>query len=154
MDLVMAHAGAVSAEYNDLVFLFAPRATHSGPALLQTARFGQVMLDNQFEDGSDGRLYEYELVYFPTTTVDQDLYEIIETTYNDDDLAHWRDQLGALLPGQPFASHHDFMVHRAEWVMNGASVRRCRVGRAARPARGHARDHPRGARRARRGPRS
>ncbi len=268
MDLVMAHAGAVSAEYNDLIYLFAPRATHTGPALLQTARFGDVMLDNQFEDGSDGRLYEYELVYFPTTTVDgapdglklpqpddvvgvplrslgpdpeayrypylvknnrkdqdfsgliaflevfggsddeladtladvidvaqwlrafafmslagavdhygagaqhnaqlylrpsdgrallfphdldyfpgnpdsplvgsgdlgrllrlpgnrrrfyQDLYEIIETTYNDDYLAHWRDQLGALLPGQPFASHHDFMVQRAEWVMNGAS---------------------------------
>ena len=268
MDLVLAHAGAVSTEYNDLVQLVAPGGIYNGPALLQTARFGDAMLDNQFADGSDGNVYEYELVYYPTTTDDgtpgglklpkpddvigvslrslgpdreayrynylvknnrrdddfsalitflatfgapdavfaanvanvidvdqwlrafafmslagaidhygagaqhnvqlylrpddgrtllfphdldffpgspespvvgngdlarllqlpgnerrfyQLLYEIIQTTYNHAYLAHWRDHLTALLPGQPFASHHDFMVQRAAWVMNGAS---------------------------------
>jgi hypothetical protein len=70
MDLVMARAGAVSAEHNDLVRIVAPRDEHTGPAVLQTHRFGDAFLDAQFEDGSEGELYEYELVYFPLTTDD------------------------------------------------------------------------------------
>ncbi|MCA9547335.1 MAG: CotH kinase family protein, partial [Myxococcales bacterium] len=267
IDLVMAHAGSVSAEYNDLGWLVSPRAEHQGPAQLQLARFGDLMLGNQFADGEDGRLYEYELVYFPTTTddgtptgrkrpqpdqvlgtrlrslgedpeayrhtflvknnrgaddfaaiiafaqvfglpddafraqveavidVDQwlrafafsalagaidhyaggaqhnvqfyvrpedervlffphdlDFYpgnpnaavvgsndlrrllavpawrrafyghllSILQTSYNEAWLSFWRDHLGALLPGQDFASHHQFMVQRAQWVMHDA----------------------------------
>lgn len=70
IDQVGARIGLPSAEYNDLVYLVAPRARHTGVALLQTARFGDVMLDNQFEDGADGALFEYELVYAPTNTDD------------------------------------------------------------------------------------
>ncbi|MCK6573332.1 lamin tail domain-containing protein [Myxococcota bacterium] len=70
MDLVMARAGAVSAEHNDLVRIIAPRPEHTGSAVLQTHRFGDAFLDAQFEDGSDGELFEYELVYFPLTTDD------------------------------------------------------------------------------------
>lgn len=70
IDLVMARAGSVSAEYNDLGWLLSPRAAHHGPVQLQLARFGDLMLANQFEDGADGALYEFELVYFPTTTDD------------------------------------------------------------------------------------
>ncbi len=70
INLMMARAGSLSAEYNDLVHLYATRAEHSGPAELQLARFGDQLLSFQFEDGEDGPLYEYELVYYPTTTVD------------------------------------------------------------------------------------
>lgn len=70
MDLVMARAGAVSAEHNDLVRIITPRPEHTGSAVLQTHRFGDAFLDAQFEDGSDGALFEYELVYFPVTTDD------------------------------------------------------------------------------------
>jgi len=70
IDQVMAHAGSVSAEYNDLVQLVAPRPEHSGQACMQTSRFTNLMLANQFEDGSDGALYEYELVYYPLQTDD------------------------------------------------------------------------------------
>lgn len=70
IDLVMARAGSVSAEYNDLGWLLSPRPEHHGPALLQLARFGDLLLANQFEDGADGALYEFELIYFPTTTAD------------------------------------------------------------------------------------
>ena len=67
---MMTHAGSVSGEYNDLVQLLAPRAEHTGPAELQLARFGDLLLDNQFDDGGAGALFEYELVYYPTTTDD------------------------------------------------------------------------------------
>ena len=63
----MARAGSVSAEHNDLVKIIAPRNQYTGPAELQLARFGSVMLDGQFSNGSDGDLYEYELIYYPTT---------------------------------------------------------------------------------------
>ncbi len=58
----------IPAEYNDLVHVVAPRAQHTGPAELQMARYGAVFLDGQFENGSDGSLYEYELIYYPTST--------------------------------------------------------------------------------------
>ena len=263
----MTHAGCVSGEYNDLVQVLAPRDVHTGPAELQLARFGDLLLDGQFEAGGDGTLFEYELVYFPTTTddgtpeglklpqpdvvmgtpvgdlgddkeayrqsylidnnrwrddyarliefakvfgqqgagfdaevgsvIDVDewlrafafatlsgcvdnyasgaqhnaqlyvrpsdqrvlyfphdldfyagsphspvigspdlaklvstpqnrrlyyghLWDITETSYNDAYMAHWRDQIGSLLPGQPFASHHQFIVERAAWVREGA----------------------------------
>ena len=266
IDLVMARAGSVSAEYNDLGWLLSPRAEHHGPVQLQLARYGSLMLANQFEDGGDGALYEFELVYYPTTTddgtptgrkrptpdlvvgtaprslgedpeayrhvfqvknnrdrddfaaimafaqafdlpgdvfvaqiadvidVDQwlrtfafsalcgavdhfgdgahhnvqfyvrpgdervlffphdldfyrdarrpvvaraelrrllavpawrrafygHLHDVLEVAYNEDWLAHWRDHLGALLPGQDFAGHYAFMVERMAFVRNGS----------------------------------
>ena len=70
MGAVMARAGSVSTEYNDLAHLDAPRAEHTGPVELQLARFGDVLLENQFDSGGDGMLYEYELIYYPATTDD------------------------------------------------------------------------------------
>jgi hypothetical protein len=67
---VMAHAGSVSTEYNDLVHVMPPRLEHTGPAELQLLRFGDQMLDAQLENGADGPQYEYELIYYPYTTDD------------------------------------------------------------------------------------
>ncbi|MFT5528045.1 MAG: hypothetical protein ACI9HK_006033, partial [Pirellulaceae bacterium] len=64
---VSAHAGMVPAEYNDLIHIITPRAEHTGSAELQLGRYTDVMLDAQFTNGGAGRLFEYELVYFPTT---------------------------------------------------------------------------------------
>ncbi len=36
-------------------------------------------------------------------------------------MAHWRDHFGALLPGQDFAAHHQFMVARARFVRSEAA---------------------------------
>lgn len=68
MDQVMSHGGQISAEHNDLLYVIAPQAQHTGASLLQTIRFSDQFLDNQFENGADGPLFEYELVYYPTTT--------------------------------------------------------------------------------------
>ncbi len=70
LNLVMTRAGSVSGEYNDLVQAMTPRPEHTGPAELQLDRFSGLVLDAQFEGGSDGPRFEYELVYYPLSTDD------------------------------------------------------------------------------------
>ena len=70
MNLVMTHAGSVTGEYNDLAQALTPLAEHTGPAELQLDRFSGLVLDAQFPDGASGPLFEYELIYYPTTTDD------------------------------------------------------------------------------------
>lgn len=70
LNLVMTHAGSVSGEYNDLVQLIAPRSAYTSTAELQLDRFSNLVLASQFEDGDDGTRYEYELIYYPTSTDD------------------------------------------------------------------------------------
>ena len=50
-----------------LAYVTAPGVA-DGTAILQLARFEDSYLDSQFENGSDGALYNYELIYSPTTT--------------------------------------------------------------------------------------
>jgi hypothetical protein len=64
-DHMMNHAGLVPSKYNDLIKIIAPNPAHTSMALLQLARYGDVFLDGQFDQGSDGDLFEYELIYFP-----------------------------------------------------------------------------------------
>ncbi len=67
-DHMMYASGGVPAECNDLVKVIAPDPAHTSTAILQMARFGSEFLDSQFEHGADGTVYEYELIYYPTTT--------------------------------------------------------------------------------------
>lgn len=64
----MNHAGTVTSHYDDLVKVLTPKPEHVGPAHLQMTRFGDLLLDYQFENGGDGDLFEYELIYYPLTT--------------------------------------------------------------------------------------
>lgn len=63
MHQVLNHCGGVPTKYHDLIHVIAPRAEHTGGAELQLARFTDVFLDDQYENGGDGVVYEYELVY-------------------------------------------------------------------------------------------
>ncbi len=65
---VIAHAGDLPQLYDDLIHVVAPQSRHTGSAMLSTARYNDVFLDNQYENGSQGTLFEYELIYYPTTT--------------------------------------------------------------------------------------
>ena len=67
-DHMMYASGGVPAEYNDLCRVIAPDPAHTSQAILQMARFNDVFLDSQFENGSDGTAYEYELIYYPLAT--------------------------------------------------------------------------------------
>jgi hypothetical protein len=62
------HAGGVPTKYHDLIQVMAPRSEYTGSAELQLARYTDVFLDDHFDDGSDGTVFEYELVYQLNTT--------------------------------------------------------------------------------------
>lgn len=70
INLVMTAAGSVSGEYNDLVQALTPLPEHTGPAELQLDRFSNLVLEAQFDQGGEGRLFEYELIYYPLLTDD------------------------------------------------------------------------------------
>ncbi len=66
-DHMMYADGGIPAEYNDLCKVIAPDPAHTSTAILQLARFGDVFLESQFDNGGAGTSYEYELIYYPTT---------------------------------------------------------------------------------------
>jgi hypothetical protein len=62
------HAGGLPTKYHDLVQIMAPRPEYTGSAELQLARYTDVFLADQYENGSDGMVFEYELIYQLVTT--------------------------------------------------------------------------------------
>jgi len=66
-DMMIANSGGIVSRYYDFVKVITPQTQHTRSAVLQMARYDSVFLDSQFEDGSDGNLYEYELLYTPNT---------------------------------------------------------------------------------------
>ena len=57
------HCGGVPTKYSDLIQVLTPRPAHTGSAELQLARYSDIYLDDQYDHGSDGTVFEYELVY-------------------------------------------------------------------------------------------
>jgi len=64
-DFMIANSGGIVSRYYDFVNVITPKNVHTRSAVLQMARYDNVLLDSQFENGSDGNLYEYELLYTP-----------------------------------------------------------------------------------------
>ncbi|NQU22083.1 MAG: lamin tail domain-containing protein, partial [Candidatus Nealsonbacteria bacterium] len=62
--------GGLDSSYDDVVYAVTPRPQDDGVALLSMARHTDVYLDSQYANGNDGMLYNLELLYTPTTTVD------------------------------------------------------------------------------------
>ncbi len=60
-------AGGVPSMYNDLAYVDGPTLGAS-TAMLQIARYSSVYLDEQFENGSEGTRFEYELIYTMLTS--------------------------------------------------------------------------------------
>ena len=60
---LMVHAGDVPAMYNDVIRLVGPSSSKTGYAQLRMARFDDVYLDSQYENGSEGTVFEKELTY-------------------------------------------------------------------------------------------
>ena len=69
-DQMINHAGGIISLYTDLIKVIAPRLEHTGAAQLFLARYGSDFWDSQLDDGGDGMVYEYEYIYYPTTTND------------------------------------------------------------------------------------
>ena len=65
---MIANSGGVVSRYYDFIKVMAPLDKHTRGATLQMARYDEVFLQSQFGDDGDGNLFEYELIYYPTTT--------------------------------------------------------------------------------------
>ena len=63
-----AQVGGVPAMFDDLAWLVQPRANRADAGILLKSRFDDEWRDNQFPDGGDGSMYEYELIYYPFNT--------------------------------------------------------------------------------------
>ena len=75
------HAGGgVPATQDDVIRVIAPNrlssatspsvGTIAGPALLNRTRYDDEFLANQWTDGNEGEVFEYELIYRPNQTID------------------------------------------------------------------------------------
>lgn len=62
------HAGDIPGMHDDLIRVIAPQTVHTSSAMLLKSRYDNEFLDNIYEDGGDGTSWEYELIYYPTTT--------------------------------------------------------------------------------------
>lgn len=63
-------AGGLGSLYDDVAYLVTPNMSYGGVGLLSMARYTGVFLDSWNDNGSDGSLYNLELLYTPTGTVD------------------------------------------------------------------------------------
>ncbi len=61
-------AGGIPMMYDDAIYLIAPNPGFNGTAQLLAARYDNVFLDSQYENGSDGTRLKFELVYYSTLT--------------------------------------------------------------------------------------
>ena len=64
---MLHHAGDIPGVYSDLCKVIAPFNRHSSSAIL-SPRLEDEFIETAFENGGDGDLYEFELIYYPTTT--------------------------------------------------------------------------------------
>ena len=62
------HSGDIPATYDDLIHVIAPQTRQTGSALMMPG-FRDYFLETAFENGAEGTAFEYELIYYPTTTV-------------------------------------------------------------------------------------
>ena len=54
---------------DDLIRVIAPKSQHTSSAMLLKSRYDSEWMDNMYENGGDGTAWEFELIYYPTSTV-------------------------------------------------------------------------------------
>ncbi|MEZ6116712.1 MAG: lamin tail domain-containing protein [Pirellulaceae bacterium] len=59
--------GSKTSSYDDIAYLVSPNTGHTHEILLNLARYENVFLDSQFENGSEGTKYELDDVTYPTS---------------------------------------------------------------------------------------
>jgi hypothetical protein len=64
--------GGLASNYDDLAYMITPRSDHTGTVILELARYEDAFLDESFNNGSDGEVFEYELVYYQNQTTNGD----------------------------------------------------------------------------------
>ena len=71
VDQIFNHAGGgLASNYDDLAYVIVATSRRTRHGILQLARYSNDFLDESFANGSDGNLFEYEIIYYQTKTVD------------------------------------------------------------------------------------
>ena len=65
-------AGNIPMMYDDVIHIMGPRDALNGSAQFLTARYDDVFLESQFENGGEGTRFKFELIYYSTLTEDGD----------------------------------------------------------------------------------
>jgi hypothetical protein len=63
-------AGDIPMMYDDVIHMVGPRDNLNGSGQLLVARYDDVFLESQYENGGEGTRFKYELIYYSTLTVD------------------------------------------------------------------------------------
>jgi len=63
------HIGNFPYQYDDLTYVISPNPIYNRPAILMLARQSDVFLDSQFDNGSDGTVFKFDIPYVPNNTV-------------------------------------------------------------------------------------
>ncbi|MDQ8204227.1 lamin tail domain-containing protein [Pelagicoccus sp. SDUM812003] len=69
---IAERVGGIPTHFSDLAYIEAPRATDDKHAQLKLARFGDIWKESSYEDGDEGTTFEYEVIYYPSSTIDGD----------------------------------------------------------------------------------
>ncbi|HET6409498.1 MAG TPA: CotH kinase family protein, partial [Chthoniobacteraceae bacterium] len=65
----ITRAGGIPGSEDDLIRVIAPQTAQTGPAIFGRQRIvSGEYLDSAYDDGDNGDLFKYELIYFPLTT--------------------------------------------------------------------------------------
>jgi hypothetical protein len=64
---IMNRAGGLPGTYSEICRVIAPRRAHTGPAQF-FPRHEDVFIETAYPNGGDGRMFEMELIYYPTST--------------------------------------------------------------------------------------
>ncbi len=65
--LHMFHHAGIPCHYSDLCYFIAPKASHTGTAILQLAAYGGIFVQEQYN--VDGSVFNFDLTYEPSVTV-------------------------------------------------------------------------------------
>ncbi|MGI9241770.1 MAG: lamin tail domain-containing protein, partial [Verrucomicrobiales bacterium] len=72
-EIMVKHAinhagGGIPGMEDDLIRVIAPKSQHTSSAMLLKSRYDSEWLEDMYQDGGDGTAWEYELIYYPTST--------------------------------------------------------------------------------------
>ena len=71
MQVIGNHAGGdIPSRYDDLIYVIAPRSAQTSVAHMRLAGNDEVFLEEQFENGDDGNLFDFETPRWATSTID------------------------------------------------------------------------------------
>jgi hypothetical protein len=66
--MIAAAGGGLPSQYDDLVYIVSPLGNVNGSAILMLGEYSDVFLDEQYENGGDGPIFNYDLIYYQTAT--------------------------------------------------------------------------------------